>query len=146
LQTSIELDPRDLPAVEIYTDGACSPNPGPGGWAAILRYGQTLREVSGSCGLTTNNRAEMTAVIKALSALKRPCKVRLSSDSKYVVIGGAKGPGRKKYKLNRDLWGELDEAAARHEIEWCWVRGHNGDPLNERADRLAVAAINRGRS
>ncbi|MGH7044984.1 MAG: ribonuclease HI [Stellaceae bacterium] len=149
--------------VEIFTDGACSGNPGPGGWAAILRYRPARRdtsrgdpeyvekELSGFDPATTNNRMEMTAAIAALETLKRPCQVRLYSDSQYLRDGitrwihGWKARGwrtadRKPVK-NIDLWQRLDAAAARHEIEWEWVRGHAGHPENERADALARAAI-----
>jgi ribonuclease HI len=138
-------------AVEIFTDGACSGNPGPGGWAAILRYRGTERELSGGAAMTTNNRMEMTAAIEALAALKRPCRVRLYTDSQYVRDGitrwlpqwkaRAWRTADKKPVKNVDLWQQLDETAARHQIEWIWVRGHAGHPENERADALARAAI-----
>jgi len=137
--------------VEIYTDGACRGNPGPGGWAATLQSGEHLREISGAEAGTTNNRMELTAVIRALEALKRPVKARIHTDSEYVRKGITewlsawkrrdwRTADRKPVK-NRDLWERLDALAARHEIEWRWVPGHAGVPGNERVDRLASAAI-----
>jgi ribonuclease HI len=137
--------------IEIYTDGACRGNPGPGGWAAVLSSGAHEKELSGAEALTTNNRMELTAVIRALEALKRPVRARLYTDSEYVRRGirewlpGWKARGwrtadRKPVK-NQDLWLRLDELSAGHEIEWHWVPGHAGVPGNERADRLANAAI-----
>lgn len=137
--------------VEIWTDGACSGNPGPGGWGVVLCYGRVEKELSGGERQTTNNRMELTAVIQALKALKRPCDVVLHTDSRYVLDGitkwlpgwkakGWKTAARQPVK-NEDLWRALDEAAARHRIEWRWVRGHHGIDNNERADRLARAAI-----
>ena len=133
--------------VEIWTDGACSGNPGPGGWGAILRFGDSAKELSGGEPLTTNNRMELLAAISALEALKRPCGVDLHTDSQYLrqgVTGWIHGWKRngwrtadKKPVKNEDLWRRLDEAAARHEIEWRWVKGHAGEELNERADELA---------
>lgn len=145
-------NPRpDAPPVEIFTDGACRGNPGPGGWAAILRYRGTERELVGGEAMTTNNRMEMTAAIKGLEALNRPCRVRLYTDSQYLRDGvmqwlaGWKARGwrtaDKKPVKNIDLWQRLDAAAARHRIEWVWVRGHAGHPENERADALARAAV-----
>jgi ribonuclease HI len=141
----------DSPVVEIFTDGACSGNPGPGGWGAVLRYGEVEKELSGGEAQTTNNRMEMTAAIVALETLKRPCGVRLYTDSTYVRNGitqwlpGWKARGwrtaDKKPVKNVDLWQRLDAAAARHRIEWLWVKGHAGHPENERADALARAAI-----
>jgi ribonuclease HI len=136
-----------LPAVEIFTDGACSGNPGPGGWAALLRYRDVERELSGGEALTTNNRMEMTAAIMALEALKRPSTVRLFTDSMYLRDGitrwihgwkrnGWRTAERKPVK-NADLWQRLDAALARHNIEWHWVKGHAGHPENVRVDRLA---------
>lgn len=135
--------------VEIYTDGACSGNPGPGGWGAILRCRGSEKELSGGEKLTTNNRMEMQAVLAALTALTRPCAVDLYTDSEYVKKGmtewlrGWKARGwktaDKKPVKNEDLWRALDEAAARHRIDWHWVRGHAGHPENERADALARA-------
>jgi ribonuclease HI len=137
--------------VEIYTDGACRGNPGPGGWGVLLRAGGRERELHGGEPATTNNRMELTAAIRALQALKRPCKVALYTDSQYVRQGitewlplwharGWKTAGRKPVK-NQDLWQELDLQAARHRIEWHWVRGHTGHPENERADALANRGI-----
>jgi ribonuclease HI len=139
--------------VVIYTDGACDPNPGPGGWGAILRYGRHEKELSGSDPGSTNNRMELQAALAALQALKRPCRVILHTDSEYVRRGisewlptwqqrGWRTSGRKPVQ-NQDLWQALAAEAERHEIEWHWVRGHAGDPLNERADQLARAAIPR---
>jgi ribonuclease HI len=139
------------PSVEIFTDGACSGNPGPGGWGAILRSGPHERELSGGEAATTNNRMEMMAAIAALEALKRPSAVRLHTDSNYLKDGvtqwmprwkrnGWRTAERKPVK-NVDLWQRLDAAMAAHRIEWRWVRGHSGHPENERADRLAVAAM-----
>lgn len=137
--------------VEIYTDGACRGNPGPGGWAATLQSGEHLRELSGAEAQTTNNRMELTAVIRALEALKRPVRARIHTDSEYVRRGITEWlPGwkrrdwrtaDKKPVKNRDLWEQLDALASRHEIDWRWVPGHAGVPGNERVDRLATAAI-----
>jgi ribonuclease HI len=137
--------------VDIYTDGACSGNPGPGGWGAILRWGDVERELSGHESPTTNNRMEMMAAIAALEALKRPCRVRLHTDSIYLRDGitrfihawkrnGWKTADRKPVK-NVDLWQRLEAAMAPHEVEWFWVRGHAGHPENERADALARAGV-----
>lgn len=133
--------------VDIYTDGACSGNPGPGGWGAILRHGRREKELWGEEADTTNNRMELTAVIRALEALKRPVSVRIHTDSQYVQKGmtewihdwKARGwrTASKAPVKNVDLWQALDEAAQRHRIEWLWVRGHAGHPENERADALA---------
>jgi ribonuclease HI len=139
-----------LTPVEIATDGACKGNPGPGGWGAVIRSGGREKELSGGEPLTTNNRMELTAVIEALNALKRPCAVTLSTDSRYVMDGltkwihgwrknGWKTADRKPVK-NADLWQALIDATARHRISWQWVKGHAGHPDNERADRLACAA------
>src|ERR1051326_5021825 len=139
------------PTVDIFTDGACSGNPGPGGWGAILRYGAVEKELAGSDNTTTNNRMEMMAAIAGLEALTRPCRVRLYSDSRYVRDGitqwlpiwkvrGWRTAGKKPVK-NIDLWQRLDRAAAQHTVEWHWVRGHAGHPENERADALARGAI-----
>lgn len=141
----------ELALVEIFTDGACRGNPGPGGWAALLRMGNREREISGGEPLTTNNRMELMAAIAALEALKRPSQVVLTTDSLYVMKGiqewladwkrrGWKTADRKPVK-NVDLWQRLDEAAARHEIKWQWVRGHTGHVENERADALANLGI-----
>jgi ribonuclease HI len=137
--------------VEIYTDGACKGNPGPGGWGVLLRSGSTQKELYGGEAATTNNRMELMAVIRALEALKRPSRVRLYTDSQYVQKGisgwirqwkrnGWRTADRKPVK-NTDLWQRLDELAARHEVEWHWVRGHAGHPENERADELANKGI-----
>ena len=142
--------------VEIYTDGACRGNPGPGGWGALLSSGEHEKELSGAEILTTNNRMELTAVIRALEALKRPSEARIFTDSEYVRRGitewvkgwkarGWKTADRKPVK-NQDLWERLDELAAGHKIEWRWVRGHSGVPGNERVDRLANEAIDALRS
>ncbi len=139
-----------LPLVHIATDGACKGNPGPGGWGAVLRNGSTERELSGGEPATTNNRMELMGAIMALEALKRPCRVILSTDSVYVRDGitkwihGWKRNGwrtaAKKPVANADLWQRLDTAAAPHNIDWRWVKGHAGDPDNERADTLASDA------
>jgi ribonuclease HI len=137
--------------VDIYTDGACRGNPGPGGWAAVLTSGARVRELSGAEAATTNNRMELLAVINALRALKRRVRVRVYTDSQYVRLGitewlaGWKARGwrtadRKPVK-NQDLWERLEQLAASHEIEWHWVKGHSGVPGNERCDALANAAI-----
>ncbi len=138
--------------IEIFTDGACSGNPGPGGWGVLLRYKGVEKELSGGENPTTNNRMEMMAVIMALEALKQPSRVRLTTDSEYVKNGitqwlpkwkknGWKTADKKPVK-NVDLWQRLEAAAMRHQVEYHWVRGHNGHPDNERVDRLARAAIN----
>lgn len=136
--------------VVIHTDGGCQPNPGVGGWAAVLAHGGKVRELSGGAQETTNNRMEMTACIEALNALKRPCLVELHTDSEYVKRGMTEWlPGWKKKNWRRgkdpvknvDLWQALDAAVQRHRVEWRWVRGHNGNPMNERCDELATAAI-----
>ena len=140
----------DKKFVEIFSDGACSGNPGPGGWGAILRCGGKEKELSGGDPHTTNNRMELLGVISALEALKFPCKVRITTDSKYVVDGISKGwavgwrkRGWKKSDgkpaLNPDLWGRLLELLELHEAEFCWIKGHAGHTENERSDRLAVA-------
>ena len=135
------------PKVVIYTDGACSGNPGPGGWGAILMSGDHTREICGGEADTTNNRMELMAAIAALEALKRPCTVELYTDSQYLRQGitewlsGWKARGwrtaSKAPVKNEDLWRRLDAARARHEVKWLWVKGHAGHPLNERADALA---------
>ncbi|RJF85406.1 ribonuclease HI [Sphingomonas cavernae] len=141
--------------VEIATDGACKGNPGPGGWGAVLRMGGREKELSGGEPLTTNNRMELMAAIRALQALKRPCRVTLSTDSVYVKDGitkwihgwlknGWRTASRQPVK-NAELWQELLEAVRPHRIEWKWVKGHAGDPDNERADRLASAAAEAAR-
>ena len=144
--------------VEIFTDGACSGNPGPGGWGAVLRYGSAEKELSGGAADTTNNRMELSAVIAALSALKEPCKVTLTSDSKYVIDAVTKGWAKKwqangwvkswrrngwrksdkKPALNADLWEKLLALLEKHDVRFVWVKGHAGHPENERCDRLAV--------
>ena len=141
--------------VSIWTDGACSGNPGPGGWGAILRFGTHEREICGDQQETTNNRMELTAAIEALNALTRPCSVTLTTDSTYVRDGitkwlaawKAKGwkTAAKKPVKNQDLWQALDAAATRHEIHWQWVKGHAGQAENERADALARKGIQRKR-
>ncbi len=143
--------PLALPEVLIATDGACKGNPGPGGWAAILRHGGAEKLLSGAEADTTNNRMEMTAALMALKALKRPASVTLQTDSRYLMDGmtkwlsGWKRNGwknaQKKPVRNADLWLALDEETRRHHIRWEWVRGHSGHPLNERADQLANEAI-----
>ncbi len=135
------------PKVVIYTDGACSGNPGPGGWGAVMISGAHERDICGGESPTTNNRMEMMAAIQALETLKKPCRVDLHTDSQYLRQGvtqwmqhwkvrGWKTADRKPVK-NEDLWRRLDEARARHEVYWHWVKGHSGHPLNERADELA---------
>ncbi len=133
--------------VEIYTDGACSGNPGPGGWGVILRYGKNEKELSGGETETTNNRMELMAAIKGLEELKRHCKVKLYTDSTYVKQGitewihGWKAKNWPNRIKNKDLWVELDALNQKHDVEWHWVKGHAGHPENERADQLAVSAI-----
>jgi ribonuclease HI len=140
-----------LTPVEIYTDGACRGNPGPGGWGAILRTGSVEKELYGGEQDTTNNRMELTAAIQALTALTRRCRVNLYTDSQYVRLGitewlenwklkGWKTAGRKPVK-NRDLWQELDHQTTRHQVHWIWVKGHSGDAGNERADALANLGV-----
>ena len=139
-----------MKTVEIYTDGACSGNPGPGGWGAILRYKETEKELSGGAADTTNNRMELTAVIEALALLKEPCVVELYSDSKYVIDGLSKGWAKgwqkrgwiksdKKPALNPDLWERLLALTDRHEMHYHWVKGHASNEKNNRCDQLAVA-------
>ncbi len=155
---------KAAPEVEIFTDGACSGNPGPGGWAAILRAAGKSRtgsashekEISGGEAATTNNRMELTAVIRALEALKMPVAVTIHTDSKYVMDGATRWMPRwklngwlttdRKPVKNEDLWRALDSAAQRHILSWKWVAGHSGHAENERADALARAAIAAGRS
>jgi ribonuclease HI len=136
--------------VVIHTDGACSGNPGPGGWGAVLQYGDEEKEISGFEVETTNNRMELTAAIQALNSLKTACEVDLYTDSSYVKDGITKWIHSWKTKefkkvKNPDLWQKLDMAAERHKIRWHWVRGHDGNELNERADKLATGAIIRHR-
>lgn len=137
--------------VEIFTDGACSGNPGPGGWGAVLRFNGREKELSGGESNTTNNRMELTACIQALSALREPCRVRLTTDSQYVCNGMTKGwaaswrkngwrKSDKKPALNSDLWEEMLRLSEIHDVEFLWIKGHAGHPENERCDRLAVAA------
>ena len=147
----------ELTVVHMATDGACKGNPGPGGWGVLIRAGGKEKELSGGEKLTTNNRMELTAAIKGLEALKRPCKVVLSTDSRYVMDGltkwiagwqrnGWRTAARQPVK-NADLWQELIVAAAPHRIRWEWVKGHAGHPENERADKLASdAAVAAGRA
>ena len=139
-----------LALVEIWTDGGCKPNPGPGGWAAILRFGTVERELSGAEAVTTNNRMELTAAAEALEALTRPCTVALHTDSEYLRNGITRwhtGWVRKNWRnaagdpvKNMDLWKRILDAAATHKIDWRWVRGHSGNAMNERADELATQA------
>ena len=147
---------RSQGAVDIYTDGACSGNPGPGGWGAVLRWRDHTRELSGSEPATTNNRMELLAAISALEALKRPMAVRMFTDSDYLRQGitallpawkarGWRTADRQPVK-NQDLWQRLEQALARHQADWHWVRGHSGDPDNERADELARTALRAGLS
>ncbi len=137
-----------MSVVEIFTDGACSGNPGPGGWGALLRYNGHEKEISGGEAETTNNRMEMMAVIQALATLKKPSRVKLYTDSQYVQKGivewmdGWKAKGWKKVK-NVDLWMRIDELLNQHQVQIFWVRGHDGHVENERVDKLAVAAIPR---
>lgn len=139
--------------IEIYTDGACSGNPGPGGWGAVLRFNGVEKELCGGAAETTNNRMELTAVIEALGALKEPCQVKLTTDSKYVVDAVEKGWARswqnngwrkadKKPALNVDLWEKLLQLLDEHDVTFCWVKGHAGHPENERCDKLAVDYYN----
>jgi ribonuclease HI len=143
-------------AVEIWTDGACKGNPGPGGWGALLKMGGVEKTLHGGEPLTTNNRMEMLAVIEALGALKRPCKVLLHVDSQYVMKGmtewihswklrGWRTADKKPVK-NADLWQRMDEEVAKHSITWKWVKGHAGDPGNERADLLANRGVEEARA
>ena len=144
------------PDVEIFTDGACSGNPGPGGWGAILRIGQKERELSGGEAATTNNRMELMGAIAALEALKRPCAVAIHTDSKYVLDGASKWihgwkkngwkTADKKPVKNIELWQRLDAARAPHEIDWIWVKGHSGHVENERVDELARSEIEKMRA
>ena len=137
-----------MPQIEIYTDGACSGNHGAGGWVALLRYGSTEKELSGGAQQTTNNRMELTAVIEALKALKKACDIVLYTDSRYVMDGIQKWlpnwkinnwrtTNKKSAVKNIELWQELDALQSQHNIQWVWVKGHNGHPENERVDKLA---------
>ena len=149
-EVTVTPGPPSAEVVEIWTDGGCKPNPGPGGWAAILRFRGVERELSGAERATTNNRMELTAAMMALEALKRPCRVVLHTDSEYLKNGVTRwhtGWVRRNWRnsagdpvANMDLWRSVLDAAATHQIEWRWVRGHSGDPMNERADVLATAA------
>jgi len=142
---------KKIKIVEIFTDGACSGNPGPGGYGALLRYGETPKEISGYAPDTTNNRMEMMAVIEALRQLKRSCRVNLYTDSKYVMKGITEWVPRwircnwinskKRLVMNRDLWEEILNLSKPHQIEWNWVKGHQGHPENERCDQLARNAL-----
>lgn len=143
-----------MKAVTIYTDGACKGNPGPGGWGAILEHGGVSKEISGGEAHTTNNRMELTAVIKAFEMLRYPCQVTLVSDSKYVIDGLSKGwakawrangwvKGNKKPALNPDLWARLLDLTDRHELSCVWVKGHADNPKNNRCDEMAVAESER---
>ena len=133
--------------VELFTDGACRGNPGKGGWGVLLRYDGSERELCGGEQETTNNRMELTAVIMGLAALRRPCRVRITTDSRYVLQGATEWlegwklrnwkTAAKKPVLNQDLWQQLDQLIATHEISWRWVKGHSGHPENEKADLLA---------
>jgi len=145
----------ELPQVEVFTDGACKGNPGPGGWAALIRSGERERELAGGEALTTNNRMELLAAIEALNALKKPCRVSLTTDSNYVRDGitkwihgwrrnGWRTADRKPVK-NAELWQALLEATAPHRVEWHWVKGHSGHPDNDRVDALACAEAERFR-
>ncbi|MBA3576476.1 MAG: ribonuclease HI [Sphingomonas sp.] len=145
----------DLSKVEIFTDGACKGNPGPGGWAALIRSGAREKEIAGGEPLTTNNRMELAAAIEALNALKRPCEVDLHTDSNYVRDGitkwihswqrnGWRTLDRKPVK-NAELWQALLEAADRHQVKWHWVKGHSGHPENDRVDELACAQADKMR-
>jgi ribonuclease HI len=147
------MNKLDDDLIEIFTDGACSGNPGPGGYGAILRHGKELKEISGNSSSTTNNRMEMTAVIEALKLVKRPSNIRITTDSQYVVKGMTEWmPGwirnnwlnsQKKPVLNRDLWEAMLKFSEPHDIEWLWIKGHNGHSENERCDELARIAINK---
>lgn len=144
----------DKPHVTIYTDGACSGNPGPGGWGALLRFGNHEKELSGAEKDTTNNRMEITAAVMAFRALKEPCQVDIFTDSEYLKkgitnwiqnwkkLGWRRGsPGKTKPLANADLWKELDQVISNHQVSWHWVRGHAGHAENERVDNLAVTAM-----
>lgn len=137
-----------MPAIEVFTDGACSGNPGAGGWGVILRYGEVEKELSGGEENTTNNRMELTAVIEALKALKKECDITIYTDSRYVMDGvqewmpnwklnGWKTTNKKSPVKNVELWQILDSLLSKHKIKWVWVKGHNGHPENERVDKLA---------
>jgi len=150
--------PKAPGIVQLFTDGACSGNPGPGGWAALLRYGDHEKILSGGEGKTTNNRMELMAVISGLKALRRPVSIRITTDSKYVLDGatqwlkGWKDKNWNRHKApenqvkNQDLWQELDQLLQKHHVQWQWVRGHQGHPENEKVDQLARAEISKLRS
>ncbi len=143
--------PSDRTEVHLYTDGACRGNPGPGGWGVLMRYQGHEKELAGGEPRTTNNRMELMAAIMGLEALKRPCRVTVTTDSQYVARGITEWLANwkrrgwltadKKPVKNADLWQRLDAALAPHQVQWVWVRGHSGHPENERADRLATGAI-----
>ncbi|GKT12055.1 MAG: ribonuclease HI [Thiomicrorhabdus sp.] len=140
-----------MQVVEIYTDGGCRGNPGPGGWGVLMKYGQFRKELKGHKKETTNNQMELMAAIQAFELLNRPCKARITTDSKYVLEGITKwviGWKKKGWKTasnqpvkNKELWQRLDQAIQSHEVEWCWVKGHSGHVGNERVDELANLAI-----
>ncbi len=150
LEAALPPDGDARPLVEVWTDGGCRPNPGPGGWAVLLRFGTHERELSGGHAATTNNRMELTAAAEALEALTRPCRIALHTDSEYVRNGVTRwstGWVRRNWRnasgdpvANMELWRRVLEAAKRHEVGWHWVRGHSGNVENERVDRLATAA------
>ncbi|HXX58600.1 MAG TPA: ribonuclease HI [Thermodesulfovibrionales bacterium] len=150
---SMKTDPK--PFVDIYADGACSGNPGIGGFGSILISGEKVRELSGCEMITTNNRMELLGVISALEALKKPCRVRVTTDSNYIVQGMTSWMegwlrnnwrnSQKREVLNRDLWERILESSRPHEIEWVWIKGHNGHRENERCDRLARQEIEKCR-
>ncbi|MBI5103207.1 MAG: ribonuclease HI [Nitrospirae bacterium] len=145
------MSAENKPFIEIFADGACSGNPGPGGFGAILRSEHRVKELSGCEAMTTNNRMELMGIITALEALKKPCRVRVTTDSTYVVKGMTEWiqgwikknwkNSQKKDVLNRDLWERLLRASETHEIEWAWIKGHNGHTENERCDELARQCI-----
>jgi ribonuclease HI len=150
MPSAISNPPADLKRITIYTDGACEGNPGPGGWAAVLQYGEHKKEICGAELATTNNRMELTAALEALQALTEPCRIEFFTDSEYLKNGvtvWSKAWKRKNWKKagkdikNADLWKPIDAAASRHTIRWNWVRGHSGNAQNERCDQLAVAEI-----
>jgi ribonuclease HI len=153
-QVTVTPGPPSVEAVEIWTDGGCKPNPGPGGWAAVMRFKGVERELSGADAATTNNRMELTAATMALETLKRPCRVVLHTDSEYLKNGVTRwhqGWVRRNWRnsagdpvANMDIWRRLLDAAKAHEIEWRWVRGHSGDVMNDRVDRLATEARIKG--
>lgn len=147
----------EIPRVTLYTDGACSGNPGPGGWGVLLKFGNHRKELSGSERETTNNRMELTAAVNAFQALKEPCRVDIYTDSEYLkkgitewihnwkLLGWRRGsPGKTRPLANADLWKHLDQVTSEHEVSWHWVRGHTGHPENERVDKLAREAMKKG--